>query len=71
MSDPFSSKRGVVAEHPGPAVVVRVEHQGRTYPLRIDWADAGATVVPDNPTTPPAAGLAEMIRRDPSLEDGR
>ena len=85
--------RRVVADHPNLAVVVRVEHEGRTYPLRVDWADRDVTVGPDNPSTPPpawplsdrtvpawspgqegptgdpAARLAEMIRRDPSLLD--
>ncbi|GAB3176655.1 hypothetical protein FHX75_121613 [Micromonospora palomenae] len=45
--------RLVVAEHPGLSVVVRVEHEGRTYPLRIDWADTAVTVAAENTTTPP------------------
>ncbi|MEV4491548.1 hypothetical protein AB0K04_15685 [Micromonospora coxensis] len=83
--------RRVVDAHPGLAVTLRVEHEGRTYPLRIDWTESGATVGPDAPATSPpawpvparpasawtpagagsdgdpAARLAEMIRRDPSL----
>ncbi|MGB2571109.1 hypothetical protein ACPFP2_22055 [Micromonospora citrea] len=83
--------RRVVDAHPGLAVTLRVEYEGRTYPLRIDWTETGATVGPDTPAasppawplsgrtvpawTPtgdgpggdPAARLAEMIRRDPSL----
>ncbi|MFC8615805.1 hypothetical protein ACFT9M_05220 [Micromonospora purpureochromogenes] len=45
--------RRVVAEHPGLSVVVRVEHEGRTYPLRVDWADTAVTVAAENTTTPP------------------
>ncbi|MEH0824713.1 MULTISPECIES: hypothetical protein [unclassified Micromonospora] len=83
--------RQVVAAHPGLSVVLRVEHEGRTYPLRVDWADTAVAVGAENTTTPPpawprpvntgpvwpagrdgagadpAARLAEMIRRDPSL----
>ncbi|MBQ0891690.1 hypothetical protein KBX37_00985 [Micromonospora sp. U56] len=45
--------RRVVAEHPGLSVVVRVEHEGRTYPLRVDWADTAVTVAAENTATPP------------------
>ncbi|SCG57574.1 hypothetical protein [Micromonospora coxensis] len=86
--------RRVVDAHPGLSVTLRVEHDGRTYPLRIDWTETGATVGPDTPATSPpawpvsgrtaparapagdgsgddpAARLAEMIRRDPSLLTG-
>ncbi|MFE9954814.1 hypothetical protein [Micromonospora sp. NPDC005299] len=81
--------RRVVAEHPGLAVVVRVELGGQAYPLRVAWSGPEVTVggapaptpppawpmsvktVPapgqDGMVTDPAARLAEMIRRDPSL----
>lgn len=83
--------RQVVAAHPGLAVVLRVEHEGRTYPLRVDWDDSAVAVGAEDTTAPPpawprpvntgpvwpagrdsavtdpAARLAEMIRRDPSL----
>ncbi|WP_262283164.1 hypothetical protein [Micromonospora sp. MA102] len=81
--------RRVVAEHPGLAVVVRVELGGQAYPLRVAWSGPEVTVgaasapapppawpmsvktVPapghDGLVTDPAARLAEMIRRDPSL----
>ncbi|MFE9654170.1 hypothetical protein [Micromonospora sp. NPDC006431] len=82
--------RQVVAEHPGLAVTLRVEHGGRAYPLRIAWTGREVTVgpVPAPPPPPPAwpmpptpvpapgqdregpdpaARLAEMVRRDPSL----
>ncbi|GAA4564406.1 hypothetical protein GCM10023176_10280 [Micromonospora coerulea] len=81
--------RRVVAEHPGLAVTLRVEHDGQAYPLRVSWAGADVTVgeeaavarppvwpmsmktVPapgqDGLSADPAARLAEMIRRDPSL----
>ncbi|MET7966773.1 hypothetical protein [Micromonospora sp. NPDC005305] len=83
--------RRVVAEHPGLAVVVRVELGGQAYPLRVAWSGPEVTVgaapapapppawpmsvktVPapgqDGLATDPAARLAEMIRRDPSLLD--
>ncbi|WP_433283590.1 hypothetical protein [Micromonospora sp. CA-244673] len=83
--------RRVVAEHPGLAVVVRVELGGQAYPLRVAWSGpevtVGAAAAPAPPpawpmsvkTVPapgqdgmvadPAARLAEMIRRDPSLLD--
>ncbi|MGK5442051.1 hypothetical protein ACSNN7_09530 [Micromonospora sp. URMC 105] len=83
--------RQVVAAYPGLSVVLRVEHEGRTYPLRVDWGDTAVAVGAEDTTTPPpawprpvntgpvwptgrdsagtdpAARLAEMIRRDPSL----
>ncbi|MFI9528202.1 hypothetical protein [Micromonospora rosaria] len=86
--------RRVVAEHPGVAVTLRVEHDGQAYPLRVGWSAGTVTVraeaevvpppvwpmsvrtVPEWPTGPdgtnvdPAARLAEMIRRDPSLLHG-
>ncbi|MEV4659104.1 hypothetical protein [Micromonospora sp. NPDC049301] len=88
--------RQVVGAHPGLAVTVRVEHAGRTYPLRVSWDGPQVTVGPEpsaapvepppawplsgrtvpawapgpNGLTPdPAARLAELIRRDPSLLD--
>ncbi|MET8838340.1 hypothetical protein ABZV78_31165 [Micromonospora sp. NPDC004540] len=83
--------RRVVAEHPGLAVVLRVELGGQAYPLRVSWSGPEVTVgaapapapppawpmsvktVPapgqDGVATDPAARLAEMIRRDPSLLD--
>ncbi|MCW3813012.1 hypothetical protein ONA91_00880 [Micromonospora sp. DR5-3] len=82
--------RRVVAEHPGLAVTLRVEHGGQAYPLRVAWTGREVTVgpVPASPPAPPAwpvpvtpvpspgpdregpdpaARLAEMVRRDPSL----
>ncbi|MCI4063014.1 hypothetical protein MRQ36_10675 [Micromonospora sp. R77] len=81
--------RRVVAAHPGLAVTLRVEHDGRAYPLRVSWAGPDVTVgaeavakpppawpmsvktvsAPgqDGPGADPAARLAELIRRDPSL----
>ncbi|MFE9693089.1 hypothetical protein [Micromonospora sp. NPDC005806] len=81
--------RQVVAEHPGLAVNLQVEHGGQAYPLRVSWSGPEVTVTPaPDPTPPPAwpmsaktvpapgqdamvpdpaARLAEMIRRDPSL----
>jgi hypothetical protein len=91
--------REVVAAYPGLVVTVRVEHAGRTYPLRISWDGPDVTVGPaiaeaprapaepppawpmsgrtvpawapgpDGLTPDPAARLAELIRRDPSLLD--
>ncbi|WFE62597.1 hypothetical protein [Micromonospora sp. WMMD714] len=91
--------RRVVAGWPGLSVGLRVEYAGRTYPLRVERADAaderaGAEVraAPDPPAPPPgwppasrtspawtparempgvdpAARLAELIRRDPTLLD--
>ncbi|MET8911090.1 hypothetical protein [Micromonospora sp. NPDC004551] len=83
--------RRVVAEHPGLAVVVRVELGGQAYPVRVAWSGPEVTVGPapapapppawpmsvktvpapgqDGMVTDPAARLAEMIRRDPSLLD--
>lgn len=55
--------RRVVAEHPGMAVTLRVEHDGQAYPLRVCWAGADGT------SADPAARLAELIRRNPSLLD--
>ncbi|MFF3851965.1 hypothetical protein [Micromonospora sp. NPDC002575] len=84
----------VVAAHPGMAVVLRVEHAGQAYPLRVGWLDGRVTVGAEAATVPPpvwpltvkavpawpadadrlkvdpAARLAELIRRDPSLLDG-
>ncbi|MGK5743125.1 hypothetical protein [Micromonospora sp. URMC 103] len=84
--------RRIVAEHPGLAVTVRVEHGGQAYPLRVAWSGGEVTVaaeptpppawpvsgrpVPawpagqDGPGHDPAARLAELIRRDPSLLTG-
>ncbi|MCP3783876.1 hypothetical protein NLX85_10920 [Micromonospora sp. A3M-1-15] len=81
--------RRVVAEHPGLAVVLRVELGGQAYPLRVSWSGpevrVGAAPAPapppawpmsvktvpapgqDGVATDPAARLADMIRRDPSL----
>ncbi|WP_433127545.1 hypothetical protein ACQPWW_32060 [Micromonospora sp. CA-240977] len=88
--------RQVVGGHPGLAVTVQVQHEGRTYPMRISWAGPDVTVGPVPPAAPvepppawplsgrtvpewapgpdgltpdPAARLAELIRRDPSLLD--
>ncbi|MGW2622632.1 hypothetical protein [Micromonospora taraxaci] len=88
--------RQVVGAHPGLAVTVHVEHDGRTYPLRVSWDGSDVTVGPVPATAPveppptwplsgrtvpawapgpvgltpdPAARLAELIRRDPSLLD--
>ncbi|MET8281198.1 hypothetical protein [Micromonospora sp. NPDC005174] len=88
--------RQVVGAHPGLAVTVRVEHDGRTYPLRVSWDGPDVTVGPEPAAAPvepppswplsgrtvpawapgsdgltpdPAARLAELIRRDPSLLD--
>ncbi|TDC29502.1 hypothetical protein [Micromonospora sp. KC213] len=93
--DAVEAVRRVVDAHPGLSVALRVEHEGRTFPLRVEWTATGATVGPDNPVTPPtarptsdrrtvpdwtpapdrptddpAARLAEMIRRNPSLLTG-
>ncbi|MEV7330802.1 hypothetical protein [Micromonospora sp. NPDC093244] len=88
--------RQIVGANPGLAVTVRVEHAGRTYPLRVSWDGPDVTVGPELPAAPvepppawplsgrtvpawapgpdglspdPAARLAELIRRDPSLLD--
>ncbi|MFF0150919.1 hypothetical protein [Micromonospora sp. NPDC005203] len=88
--------RQVVGGHPGLVVTVQVQHEGRTYPMRVSWDGPDVTVGPVPPTTPvepppawplsgrtvpewapgpdgltpdPAARLAELIRRDPSLLD--
>ncbi|MFD6568632.1 hypothetical protein [Micromonospora profundi] len=88
--------REVVSAHPGLAVTVHVEHDGRTYPLRVDWDGQDVTVGPAPAAAPvepppswplsgrtvaawtpgphgltpdPAARLAELIRRDPTLLD--
>ncbi|MFI6232167.1 hypothetical protein ACIBD9_01230 [Micromonospora sp. NPDC050784] len=88
--------RQVVGAYPGLAVTVRVEHAGRTYPMRVSWDGPTVTVGPVPPPTPveppptwplsgrtvpawapgpdgltpdPAARLAELIRRDPTLLD--
>ncbi|MET8231028.1 hypothetical protein ABZS77_10165 [Micromonospora sp. NPDC005298] len=88
--------RQIVGAHPGLAVTVRVEHAGRTYPLRVSWDGPHVTVGPEPAAAPlesppawpmsgrtvpawapgpdglspdPAARLAELIRRDPSLLD--
>ncbi|TDB70787.1 hypothetical protein [Micromonospora sp. KC723] len=92
--DVVEAVRRVVDAHPGLAVALRVEYEGRAFPLAIEWTRTGATVGPGNPATPPpsrptpgrtapawtpatheftddpAARLAEMIRRDPSLLTG-
>ncbi|MFF5173964.1 hypothetical protein ACFY3U_15140 [Micromonospora sp. NPDC000089] len=47
--------RQVVAAHPGLTVIVRVEHGGRTHPLRIARDGEQVAVGPDNPGTPPPA----------------
>ncbi|MBY8873087.1 hypothetical protein K7640_14725 [Micromonospora sp. PLK6-60] len=79
--------RRVVAEHPGVTVQLRVEYDGRTYPLRVGPAEPGAVARPappgpppawpapdtaggDSPGDDPAARLAALIRRDPSLLTG-
>ncbi|MEV0152710.1 hypothetical protein AB0H57_03075 [Micromonospora sp. NPDC050686] len=74
--------RRVVAEHPDVTVQLRVEYDGRTYPLRVGPAEPGALVWPAPPGPPPAwpapdaagadpaARLADLIRRDPSLLTG-
>ncbi|MEU4781124.1 hypothetical protein [Micromonospora sp. NPDC023633] len=46
--------RRVVAGHPGTAVSIRVEHDGRAYPLRVAWTDAGVTVDAEVAAPPPA-----------------
>ncbi|MFG2048620.1 hypothetical protein ACGFIW_14470 [Micromonospora sp. NPDC048935] len=88
--------RQVVGTYPGLVVTVQVQHEGRTYPLRVSWDGPDVTVGPVPPTVPvepppawplsgrtvpewapgpdgltpdPAARLAELIRRDPSLLD--
>ncbi|MEU7586036.1 hypothetical protein AB0A95_07025 [Micromonospora sp. NPDC049230] len=88
--------RQVVGTHPGLVVTVQVQHEGRTYPLRVSWDGPDVTVGPVPPPVPvepppawplsgrtvpewapgpdgltpdPAARLAELIRRDPSLLD--
>ncbi|WP_434741912.1 hypothetical protein [Micromonospora sp. SH-82] len=76
--------RRVLLDHPGVTVTLRVEHSGQTYPMRLggpDTAPAQSWPVPVRTTPPwqtdqdgttgdPAARLAEMIRRNPSLLHG-
>ncbi|SCF35922.1 hypothetical protein [Micromonospora mirobrigensis] len=83
--------RRVLAAYPDVTVTLRVEHAGRTYPLRIAPSDGDVSVRADPPAPPPvwpltgpaspgweshreaadpAARLADLIRRDPSLLDG-
>ncbi|MFC0008065.1 hypothetical protein [Micromonospora siamensis] len=83
--------RRVLAAYPDVTVTLRVEYDGRTYPLRIAPSDGDVSVRADPPAPPPvwplagrptpgweshreaadpAARLADLIRRDPSLLDG-
>ncbi|MER7476020.1 hypothetical protein ABT351_35825, partial [Micromonospora sp. NPDC000018] len=47
--------RRVVAGHPGTAVTARVEHDGKTYRLRVAWTGTGVTVGAEAPAVPPPA----------------
>ncbi|MEV1147231.1 hypothetical protein, partial [Micromonospora sp. NPDC049799] len=45
--------RRVVAEHPGMAVSVRVDHDGQAYPLRVSWSGGIVTVSAAGAAVPP------------------
>jgi hypothetical protein len=45
--------RRVVAEHPGMAVSVRVDHDGQAYPLRVSWSGGVVTVSAADAAGPP------------------
>ncbi|MER7166550.1 hypothetical protein ABT336_10860 [Micromonospora sp. NPDC000207] len=76
--------RRALLDHPGVTVTLRVEHSGQTYPMRLGgpetapaqpWPIPVRTTPPwqtdqDGATGDPAARLAEMIRRNPSLLHG-
>ncbi|TDC76793.1 hypothetical protein E1193_23315 [Micromonospora sp. KC606] len=53
--DAVEAVRRVVDAHPGLSVTLRVEYEGRTFPLRVEWTGSGATVGPDHPAPPPPA----------------
>ncbi|MET8120217.1 hypothetical protein [Micromonospora sp. NPDC005291] len=44
--------RQAVGAYPGLAVTVQVEHEGRTYPLRVSWDGPDVTVGPVPPAAP-------------------
>ncbi|MEU8182320.1 hypothetical protein AB0B85_18465 [Micromonospora sp. NPDC049044] len=44
--------RQVVGSHPGLAVTVQVQHEGRTYPMRVCWDGPAVTVGPVPPAAP-------------------